>query len=212
MKFCGNMYACPTSEKKSERIIRLIQWIMLANWKALVTVERRTKKSIWEGVGRRADWGAHWSIVICDFGLHNQNPLVIFSPINPQHQLQCPKPLISLCTHSHQMAHISDYLTALDYNNLKWLEVTLAGHRWGCVIVGSLSPLDVTFHPSHYCLFFMPIFFSAIQIVIIYIQKLYDKWRNPQWQRAPTGPFFFPRVGSHKSGNYPFVSVQSWLW
>lgn len=28
-----------TSEKKSERMIKLIQWMMLANWKALVTAE-----------------------------------------------------------------------------------------------------------------------------------------------------------------------------
>ena len=32
-----------TSEKKRERMMRLIQWMMLANWKALATGERRCR-------------------------------------------------------------------------------------------------------------------------------------------------------------------------
>lgn len=45
MKLSESEYKCLTSEKKSERMIRLIQWIMLANWNALETGERRTKRN-----------------------------------------------------------------------------------------------------------------------------------------------------------------------
>lgn len=46
IRFSELLKTCLTSEKKSDSMIRLIQWIMLANWKAFETVDRRKRTNV----------------------------------------------------------------------------------------------------------------------------------------------------------------------